>query len=363
MSFPRTAAPAPLTLAVAVISLVLAACSSGLVGDADGELVIGTLLPLTGSEADEGIATREAVDAQLSELRAASEFDRIQIRIVHTDVRSDGLLMTAALDELLKNNVDVVIGPPTHVQNEAAVAKLAASGTILYLPLEEATAAQAQMMADAVIRDGHTAVTLVASDSAATKVGEAMSERFVENGGEPIPSVRIPTVGDGLDLAVAEIAATAGTATVLLGVPEPQRLIVAMERAGVGPTSRQVYVVGNTHEVVPGVGLRLVEPASPLQARVLDRLVLAALATADAGTDDPATVAASLSMVAAGETACSSFANCLTQLRDGSAVAYSATAENGFSSVGLPIQVPYRMVAFTPEGEVNDELTRIVTSS
>ena len=79
--------------------LGLSACSPGPVGDADGELVIGTLLPLTGENSEPGIAARSAIDAQVVEIAAATEFDEIQIRLVHADVRTDGKLLNAAVEE------------------------------------------------------------------------------------------------------------------------------------------------------------------------------------------------------------------------------------------------------------------------
>ena len=49
----------------AAACLLMVACTSGPIGEADGELVIGTMLPLTGDEADQGSAARAALDDQL----------------------------------------------------------------------------------------------------------------------------------------------------------------------------------------------------------------------------------------------------------------------------------------------------------
>ncbi|NNF55396.1 MAG: ABC transporter substrate-binding protein [Acidimicrobiales bacterium] len=344
--------------------LGVSACSPGPVGDADGELVIGTLLPLTGDSSEPGLAARDAVNAQIVEIAAATEFDDTQVRLVHADVRTDGKLLAAAVEELIANNVDVVIGPPTHGQNSAVGQQLAATGTVIHLPLAESTSSQARMMADAVLADGHTALALVTGSSTATDAAAIFTERLSENGGSLLADVELGTTEEGrFDPEVAQIAAAPSTAIVLLGLADPQRFVDALTEAGVGPGTRTVYVVGNTHSVSPTPGLRLVEPAGSLADQVVDRLVIASLASAAAGTDDPSTVAAQLSSVVAGETACASFANCLKELRENQTVAFSATAANAFTSDGQPTQVPYRLVAFTPDGQVNEELTRIITSS
>ncbi len=344
--------------------LGVSACAPGPVGDADGELVIGTLLPLTGEHSEPGIAARTAIDAQVVEIAAATEFDDIQVRLVHADVRTDGTLLTAAVEELIANNVDVVIGPPTLSQNDAVGQQLAATGTVVHLPLAESISGQARMMADAVLADGHTALALVTGSATASDAATTFTERLSENGGTLLTNVQVGATEEGrFDPEVAEIAAADSTAIVLLGLEDPQRFVDALTEAGLGPGTRTVYVVGNTHSVQPTPGLRLVESAGSLADQVVDRLVIASLASAAAGTDDPSTVAAQLSSVVAGDTVCASFANCLKELREDRSVAFSATAANAFTADGQPTQVPYRLVAFTPDGQVNEELTRIITSS
>ena len=352
-----------LILAIAAC-IGVSACSPGPVGDADGELVIGTLLPLTGEHSELGIAARTAIDAKAVEIAAATEFDDIQVRLVHADVRTDGKLLTAAVEELIANNVDVVIGPPTLAQNDIVSQQLAGTGTVIHLPLAQSTSGQARMMADAVLADGHTALALVTGSTTASEAATIFTERLSENGGTLLANVTVGATDEGrFDPEVAEIAAADSTAIVLLGLENPQRFIDALTDAGLGPDTRTVYVAGNSHSVQPAPGLRLVERAGSLADQVVDRLVIASLASAAAGTDDPSTVAAQLSSVVAGETVCASFANCLTELRENQSVNFSATAANAFTADGQPSQVPYRLVAFNADGQVNEELTRIITSS
>ncbi|MFW2381532.1 MAG: ABC transporter substrate-binding protein [Acidimicrobiales bacterium] len=347
---------------VAVLGLALSACTAGPIGEADGELVIGTLLPLTGNQTEEGIASREAMDAQLGEIAAANEFDELQIRLVHTDVRSDNGLLPAAIQELDANNVDVVIGPPNNSQDVVTRELLAGIGVVVHLPLSQPAAGQAVMMADALIADGHQLVTLMIPNTTPSEFADALAGRLTENGGTLLSQIEFDPAVERFDPEVVLAAEDESTAVLILGAGSSQSLIDRLEGAGAGPSNRAVYLLGNTAGVQPEVGLRLIEPLAPLADRVSDRLVVAALAAAKAETDDPATVAGSISEVVNGETLCSSFANCLTALRENGSVQFAGKGANGYTDSGEPTEVPYRLTAFTVDGEIDEAASRVITS-
>lgn len=353
----RTAGRAAGRLLVSA-GLILAACTDGPVGDADGELVIGSLLPLTGADAEPAVEARAALDERVVEVAAAEEFDGLQIRLVH----ADATLLDAALDEFDANNVDVVIGPPGFSDNLRTQTNLSQLGTFVHLPLVEPADAQAAMMADAIVADGHAVASVLLGGSLDSSIGDAFAERFESNGGAVAGVVTVADDAERFDPEVVQVSAHESTAVLLLGTADPQSLIAGMRSVGAGPGSRIIYVIGNAENVVPDVGLRIAVPSSRLADRVVDRLVIAALATAVAGTDDPATVAAAIGRVVDGDQVCSSFSNCLSSLRESDAVRYSGAAANGFSSEGTPRQVPYRLVAFTADGAINDEDSRTITS-
>jgi hypothetical protein len=341
---------------------MLSACTSGPIGDADGELVIGTLLPLTGRQSAEGTAAREALDDRLAEIAAASEFSQLQIRLVHTDVRSDNALLRAAIDELEANNVDVVIGPPNSSQDLLAREQLAGAGAVVHLPLSQPIEGQAVMMADAMIADGHQMVTLLTPTTTPPSIADVLAGRLSENGGTLLSQIEFDPEVERFDPEVSLVAADDSTAVLVLGAGSSQSLIDALESVGAGPSNRSVYLLGNTAGVVPTIGLRMIEPLAPMADRVTDRLIVAALAAARAGTDDPATVGSAVANVVNGETLCSSFANCLSSLRENNSVQFAGKGANGYTATGAPTEVPYRLNAYTADGEIDETASRVITS-
>ena len=218
------------------------------------------------------------------------------------------------------------------------------------------------MMADAMIADGHQAVTLVIPADTPTSIADALADRLAENGGSLLSVVQVGPPSERYDPEAALVAADESTAVLLLGVGDPQAVMEGLSDVGAGPGDRLVYVLGNSMDVRPTVGLRIVTPLARLADRATDRLVIAALAAALAGTDDPATVAGALEGVVAGDDVCSSFADCLSSLRDDKGVRFEGAGANSFSADGAPTQVPYRLMAFTAEGEINDDDSRVITS-
>ncbi|NNE96953.1 MAG: ABC transporter substrate-binding protein [Acidimicrobiales bacterium] len=346
----------------AATCLLLTACTSGQVGEADGELVIGTMLPLTGAEAEQGSAARAALEDQLGEIATASEFDDLQIRMVHTDVRSDAALVDEALDELLANNVDVVIGPPSTSQDAVTKSRLASAGVVLHLPLSQPPEPQAVMMADAIIADGHALVSMMLPIGTPVAMSDALASRLSDNGGTLLSHVEYEPSAERFDPEVAQVADDESTAVLVIGAGSTQSLVDALEAVGAGPSSRIVYVLGATSGITPTVGLRLIEPLAPLADRAGDRLVVASLAAAKAETDDPATIAGAVSEVVSGNTLCSSFDNCLNSLRNDSSVQFAGRGANGFDATGAPTAVPYSLTAYNADGEINEIDSRVITS-
>lgn len=350
-------------LTFCTLLLFLAGCTAAPVGEADGELVIGTLLPLTGVDADSGLAARDALDSRISEISAAAEFDRIQIRLVHTDVRSDRSLLEAAVDELAANNVDVVIGPNISSQDTVVRELLNSVGIVVHLSLAQPLEPQMVMMADALVTDGHQAVTLMMPAGTDTSVPEQLAEKLQENQAELLSHIVFDPTAERFDPEVALAEQDASTAILIVGAGNPQKIVSGLESVGAGPSGgRTVYVLGNSSMVQPAPGLRFIEPVAPVADRAVDRFVIAALATARAQTDDPATVAGKIGDVVEGDKLCSSFATCLSGLRESENVMYSGIANNGFASNGTPTDVPYSLNAYTVDGELNEDESRPITS-
>ena len=351
-----------LTLCAGLLFLA-AGCTAAPIGEADGELVIGTLLPLTGVDAEAGQAARDALDARVGEISAATEFDRTQIRVVHTDVRSDRSLLSAAIDELAANNVDVVIGPSIPSQDAVARELLNAVGIVVHLSLAQPLEPQMIMMADALVSDGHQAVTLMMPAGTDTSVPDQLAEKLQENEAELLSHVVFDPGAVRFDPEVALVEQDESSAVLIIGADDPQKLVNGLEMVGAGPSNgRTIYVLGNSAMVEPAPGLRFIEPVAPLADRVVDRFVIASLAAARADTDDPATVAGKIGDVVEGEKLCSSFSTCLTGLRETENVMYSGIANNGFASDGTPTEVPYGLNAYTIDGELNEEESRSITS-
>lgn len=236
------------------------------------------------------------------------------------------------------------------------------------------------MLADVVNRAGHRTVALTYQR---TEYGEALadwfSQSFSELGGEVIERLPYDPATDTDFSAIVDVILRQGPdAAVVIGLEESVALVEDMHEQGIGPSAFPVYGVdGNTHAVgelasdpaiVNGfVGVEAAVATTFLfdftqqvddradtagvytfAPETYDAIIITALATEIAGTDEPSAVAAQINDVTRGGVQCSTFAECLELAISGEDIDYQGLGgPYEFSDAGEPTAASFRILTYT----------------
>jgi branched-chain amino acid transport system substrate-binding protein len=113
-----------------VMLMLISACSSNTSGgNGSGEILIGTLTPITGSSAKMGEDMNNAIQLAADEINAEGGIDGKKITIVKEDEGCDPQMATAGANKLVSKGVVAVVGgycsgavlPATGVMNQAGI--------------------------------------------------------------------------------------------------------------------------------------------------------------------------------------------------------------------------------------------------
>jgi branched-chain amino acid transport system substrate-binding protein len=337
----------------------------GTAAAADGVLRVGYLLPQTGALSFLGPPMIEAVEMAIEEINAAGGVNGQPVELVGRDDGTDPDVANAAVDDLLAENVDFIVGAAASSVSLAVIDKITTAGipmcspsntgvqfsaypdNDLYFRTAPPDNLQSQVLADLVLGDGNTtAVVLGRSD----EYGEGFAGFVAEELEAAGVTVADTIIFDPSPTAVysdvaGDIAAAAPDAVVMISFDEGARVIQEAIAAGVGPADLQWYGAdgiqsSSFYEAVdpddPTVveGLRGTAPsAAPAggeatfrerfeafapgvdtiySGHAYDCTVLAALSATRAGSDAPADIAAAMNDATRPPgTTCSLVAECL----------------------------------------------------
>ncbi|HYQ74885.1 ABC transporter substrate-binding protein [Cellulomonas sp.] len=369
------------------VALVLTACSSGDDGGSGGDetadgdagpLIIGTLLPQTGTLAYLGPPEIAGVDLAVQEINEAGGVLGSDVEVIHAD-SSDAdhaEVATQSVTDLISQDVQVIVGAASSSVTLNVVDDITGAEIVQISPANTATSlsgysdfyfrtappdtVQGAALGNLITGDGHANVgILVFNDDYGTSLRNVV-KTTVEDAGA---TVVYGNEGEEFDPAASSFAtdvtalmATSPDAVVVLAFEQTKQIIPELVAAGVDPAT--IYMVdGNTADysadfdpgtlegaqgTIPGAfpsddfqaRLKEVDPALTDYAygpESYDATILAALAATKGGGTDGATIQANMAAVsgADGGEECTTFADCVELLDAGEDIQYVGQAGVG----------------------------------
>ena len=401
---------------VGVAALALAACSgeSGDTGDdaTDGSaqegsaepLVIGTILPVTGSLAQLGPPEIAGVDLALKEINEAGGLFGADVTVQHTDSSDakNASVATASAQSLISSGVSAIIGAASSSVTLNIIDDITGAGIVQVSPANTATdlsgyadfyfrtappdSVQGDVLGNLIVSDGASNVgILVFNDSYGTSLRDVVEGVVTEAGG----TVVYGTSGEEFDpdetnfsTIVADAIAAQPDAIAILSFTDQTPPLVRELVAQGWDMSKTYFVDGNlqnfgtegdigfpagTLENAQGT-LPGAYPSEEFQARMLevdpelkdysygpesyDATMLVALAALKGGDSSGETIQANMVAVsgADGGTPCTGWEECSQLIEDGEEIAYQAVSGVGpFNDANDPSSAFIGIYQFGPE--------------
>ncbi len=371
-------------------ALVLAACSSGGGGDdepggdatdgggGDDALVVGSLLPVTGSLAFLGPPEVAGVNLAIQEINEAGGVLGQDVVIHHADSSDadNAEVATQSVSDLMSRDVDVIVGAASSSVTLNVVDTITGAEIVQISPANTTTklsgysdyyfrtapsdVLQGRALGNLITGDGHSDIAMLVfnddygitlRDQAKTAIEAAGGTLVYGNSGQEFD----PASDDVIPSVVTEALATNPTAIAVIAFDQTKLVVPQLRAAGYeGPL---YFVDGNLSDysadfepgtltgskgTLPGANAegefreRLLEVDPDLKdfayaAESYDAVVLAALAAVRGEGTDAQTVQANLRAVSGSEggTACSGFAECAELLENGEEIDYEAVSGAG----------------------------------
>ncbi|MBW0253211.1 MULTISPECIES: ABC transporter substrate-binding protein [unclassified Cellulomonas] len=369
------------------VALVLTACAGGDDGGSGGDetadgdagpLIIGTLLPQTGTLAYLGPPEIAGVDLAVQEINEAGGVLGSDVEVIHAD-SSDAdhaEVATQSVTDLISQDVQVIVGAASSSVTLNVVDDITGAEIVQISPANTATSlsgysdfyfrtappdtVQGAALGNLITGDGHANIgILVFNDDYGTSLRNVV-KTTVEDAGA---TVVYGNEGEEFDPAASSFAtdvtalmATSPDAVVVLAFEQTKQIIPELVAAGVDPAT--IYMVdGNTADysadfdpgtlegaqgTIPGAfpsddfqaRLKEVDPALTDYAygpESYDATILAALAAVKGGGTDGPTIQANMAAVsgADGGEECTSYADCVELLDSGEDIQYVGQAGVG----------------------------------
>jgi ABC-type branched-subunit amino acid transport system substrate-binding protein len=226
-------------------------------GATGGPLVIGTLLPLTGSLAFLGPPEVAGVQLAVQEINAAGGVLGTPVQLVEGD-SGDTSTDTAntTVDRLLASNVNAIIGAASSSVSLTVIDKIAAAGVVQFSPANTSDqfttyndsglyfrtappdVLQAVPLADLVLSDGNTTVGILnLNDAYGTGLAKNVAANLVDGGlnEDDILSITYDPTASSYDTEVQQMVEFGPDAIVVIGFDESARIIQELNAQGIGP--------------------------------------------------------------------------------------------------------------------------------
>ncbi len=373
--------PNPIWRSVAILGvagLVLTACgddgdtatpkssdssSSAPGAKGDGELVIGTLLPQTGSLAFLGPPEFAGVDLALKEINEAGGVNGKPVKKFDSD-SGDTKTDTASqsVDRLISNKADAIIGAASSSVTLSVIDKVVGNGTLMISPANTSDTLtkyddkglyfrtappdvlQGRVLGDLMLADGNATVgMLVLQDAYGTGLAASTKKSFEGGGGKVVEQVVYDPAAASFSTEVGKIKAADPEAIAVIAFEETKKIIPELVKQAIGPKTKKIYFVdGNMANyakdfpagtlegvkgTLPGVAsgddfkakLKTVDPALKDYAYApesYDATMVVALAAIAAGDDSGESIASKMVEVSKGGEKCTTFKECADLLAD-----------------------------------------------
>lgn len=380
--------------------------SSAAPSAADGVLSFGTLFPETGQLASLGPRMTAGVRLALQDINDAGGVPGIELnpeveRHDSGDTATD--IASRSTHALVAAGVDMVISPPSSAETLTVIDRITCAGVILfgasntakelttypdhglYFRTAPSDVVNGPVLGELVARDGNATVVIM-SRPYGNGLREESAKAFEALGGQVLDQFSYDPAAQRFDDVVQRVVAKDPDAVVLIGFQQDTaRILDAMIEQGVGPKDKRVYgvagmmsttLIGMVSPQDPSVleGMRgtrlytgdeafftrLREVTPSLQdytyaAQAYDAVVITALAAAVARTDEPTAIAERINGVTRDGEPCTSFADCITLVREGKDIDYDgASGPLEFTDAGEPSAEGSRYVIseFQADGSV-----------
>jgi branched-chain amino acid transport system substrate-binding protein len=358
---------------------------------ADGVLTIGTLLPVTGPGNEIGIAAINAVNVGISEINERDGVLQQPVRWVNASEGDTVDETRAGIEQLLQGDVDAIIGPASSVIAIDVLGELMADGVVVCSPTATAMALNdypnrqlffrtvpsdsltAQAMATAALNTGVDSYAVVYLDD---QFGRPFAQQTIGRLGgpevgrlydQPFASDATPEELTAIATDLAELAPR----TIIL-IADSQHGWAMLQALEAEFTTEVPFIIVNDamreppspdlvrtlsdefraqiQGLSPTVPPSGSEPPGAYASNALDCLNLIALATVEAGTDDPASIAAEMVNVAVGGSLCNTFSACRDIAEDDRNVNYQGPNSLDFTPRGDPARGRIGVFKFDASG-------------
>jgi ABC-type branched-subunit amino acid transport system substrate-binding protein len=375
----------------AVFALVAAACDDNGDDEAEDEeevtieadpatdrLVIGRILPETGSLAFLGPPMIEGVNLALEDVNAAGGVLDQDVEVIEADEGDDAARVSESLARVLAEGANTVVGAAASGQTQEIIQTLSDEGIPECSPSNTSPAfseqenadfyfrtvppdqAVAPVFADKILADGRTNVALVArQDDYGQLLLEETSAALSDRGATIAAEVTYDPETTTFDSEIEEITAASPDAVVVISFAEGGPLVKGLLEAGL--TADQLYggdgVFSPTFGAVvdesnPGVVNGMVVIGASGGQEFNDRLnallpddekgnliyggqsydcvIVLALAAEEAGSVEGQAVMDAVFQVTGDGTECATFVDCKALLDQGEEIAYRGSLASGF---------------------------------
>ncbi len=227
----------------------------------DGTLVIGSILPQTGSLAFLGPPEFAGFDLAIQEINAAGGVLGQQVQGIPGD-SGDATTDTAnqTVDRLLSQNVDAIIGAASSGVSLTVIDKITGAGVVqfspantsktlsdypdkgLYFRTAPSDILQGAVLGGVIADDGHATVgMIVRNDAYGTGLQEDTKKALEEAGVEVVVEKVYDEKAQTFDAEVDEVVAADPDAILLIAFDEASRVLTTMVEKGIGPADKAVY--------------------------------------------------------------------------------------------------------------------------
>ena len=385
--------------AAAVLPPADSAAAERPVSRADGVLTIGVLLPAAAEQSALAATVERAVGVAVDDVAAAGGVPDtpVQLRFArHGPLLADA---AAALDQLVGDGADAVIGPLSSGLALGLVQRLGSAGVLTCSPGATALelsavdtggtffrtvpsdTLQAAALADLVADTGASVVAVLhPDDDYGRNLKLAVADRLTDGGEVTVVPMPYARAGD-LDGVVEQVVTSQARAVAVVGVgARGAEVLAALARGGITPATHRVFVTDGlrSDEVaaqLPAGSLVGVTGTSPspvpvgnvawrsrwaalgdgrsegYAAYAYDCATVVALAARAAGTDEATAMAIPLRGLTRGGRTCLSFAECATLLGEGLNVDYDgASGPLDLQDCGSPSRGTFDVFGFDSTG-------------
>ncbi|MEI6373259.1 MAG: ABC transporter substrate-binding protein [Actinomycetes bacterium] len=357
---------------------------------AAGPLIFGTLLPQTGSLAFLGPPEFAGVNAAIKDINAAGGVFGQPVQKIEGDSGDTSTnIASQTVDSQLQKGVNVIVGAASSSVTLSVIDKVTAAGVVQFSPANTSiklsdpaitkglyfrTAPpdtfQGAILAAVASKDARKNVAVMAlTDAYGTGLADAFTKNFEASGGKVAARIDYDPKAASYTADVTKVKAANPDAIILIGFDESKKIIQELVAQGIGPQKTPLYLcdgnMGNAladglpaglmngvKGTIPGVQadqkfqqqLLAVDPKLTdysYAPEAYDAVTIAALAAQAAGSTKGADIAAKIpTITAAGNNACSNYAECLALLQAGKAISYigpsgaTGLKANGDPSVG-----------------------------